>query len=157
MQRHYSSKLIRHGLASILLSLVAGFILIFAMLGGASLSPIPILIEFDVPGTIKGWRGVHIGMLMNGIMAVTLGCAMRAVYLNEVQSFRVFAGTIMAVWGNSMFYIFGMFAPNHGLTLEANALGEASFAGALAFFPALIGAITLFYAVSCMLKAEPSD
>lgn len=157
MQRHYSSKLIRHGLAGILFSLAAGFILIFSMIGGASLSPIPILIEFDIPGSIKGWRGVHIGMMMNGIMAVSLGCAMRAVYLNETQAFRVFGGTIAAVWGNCMFYFFGMFAPNHGLTLEANALGEASLAGALAFFPALIGAITLFYAVTCMLGAEPSD
>jgi hypothetical protein len=157
MQRHYSSKLVRHGLAGILFSLVAGFILIFSMIGGASLSPVPILIEFDVPGTIKGWRGVHIGMMMNGIMAVTLGCAMRAVYLNKTQAFRVFCGTVIAVWGNCMFYVFGMFAPNHGLTLEANALGEASFAGALAFFPALIGAITLFYAVISMLSAEPSD
>jgi hypothetical protein len=157
MPRRYSNKLIRHGLAGILFSLASGFILIFAMIGGASLSPVPIIIEFDVPGTVKGWRGVHIGMMMNGIMAVTLGLAMRAICLNEAQSFRVFAGTITAVWGNCMFYVFSMFAPNHGLTLEGNALGEASFAGALAFFPALIGAITLFYAVICMLRAEPSD
>ncbi|CAA0092540.1 Styrene-oxide isomerase [Zhongshania aliphaticivorans] len=157
MQRHYSSKLMRHGFAGILVSLVTGFILIFAMLGGASLSPIPILIEFDVPGTVQGWRTVHIGMMMNGIMAVALACAMRTVYLNETQAFRVFGGTVLAVWANFMFYFFGMFAPNHGLTLEANALGEASMAGALAFFPALLGAITLFYAVFCMLRAEPSD
>ena len=52
---------------------------------------------------------------------------------------------------------FGMFAPNRGLTLESNVLGEASLAGALAFFPALIGAVTLFYAVISMLRAEPSD
>lgn len=157
MQRHYSISLIRHGLAGILFSLATGFILIFSMLGGASLSPIPILIEFTVPGTTAGWRTVHIGMMMNGIMAVALGCAMRAVYLNNTQAFRIFLGTITAVWANCMFYIFGMFAPNRGLTLESNVLGEASLAGALAFFPALIGAITLFYAVITMIRAEPAD
>ncbi|MBW2942258.1 hypothetical protein [Zhongshania aquimaris] len=157
MQRHYSISLIRHGLAAILVSLVTGFVLIFSMLGGASLSPIPVLIEFTVPGSTAGWRTVHIGMMMNGIMAVALGCAMRAVYLNDTQGFRVFMGTIIAVWANFMFYLFGMFAPNRGLTLESNVLGEASLAGALAFFPALIGAVTLFYAVISMLRAEPSD
>jgi hypothetical protein len=157
MQRHYSTSLIRHGLAAILFSLVAGFILIFSMLGGASLSPIPILIEFSVPGSTSGWRAVHIGMMMNGIMAIALGCAMRTVYLNETQAFRVFMGTITAVWANCLFYVFGMFAPNRGLTLESNVLGEASLAGAIAFFPALIGAITLFYAVISMLRAEPSE
>jgi hypothetical protein len=157
MLHHYSNKLIRHGLAGILFSLTAGFILIFSMIGGASLNPIPVFIEFDVPGTIEGWRGVHIGMMMNGIMAVTFGCAMRAVNLSKTQTFRVFSGTVIAVWGNCMFYVLGMFAPNHGITMEANALGEASIVGTLAFFPALIGAITLFYAVISMLSAEPSD
>ena len=157
MQSYYSNKLIRQGFFGILVSLVSGFILIFSMIGGASLSPIPLLIEFDVPGTAAGWRGVHIGMMMNGIMAISFGAAMRAFYLNDTQAFRVFLGTVIAVWGNFMFYLFGMFAPNHGLTLEANAMGEASLAGAFAFFPALVGAITLFYAVISMLRAESLD
>jgi hypothetical protein len=50
-----------------------------------------------------------------------------------------------------------MFAPNHGITLEANVLGEASMAGAIAFFPALLGAITSIYALFVLLFSEPAQ
>lgn len=155
MQSHYAHLLLKHGLAALLVGLLAGFFLIFSMIGGMSLSPIPVLIAFELPGSPQGWRIVHLGMLLNGLMAIGLALLMRRVFLDSGQAFRVFAGVAIAVWGNFCFYIFGMFAPNHGVTLEANRLGEASMAGALAFFPALLGAITLIYAVSVLLRAEP--
>ncbi len=157
MQHHYSHKLIKHGVLAMLVGLVAGFLLIFSMLGGASLSPVPVFIDFTLPGTEKGWRVVHLGTLLNGIMAIAIACAMRAVYLSDGKARWVFVGTVLAVWGNFSFYLFGMFAPNHGLTLEANRLGEASWAGALAFAPALLGAITLISALIAVLRAESID
>ncbi len=157
MQHHYSRKLMKHGLVAMLVGLAAGFFLIFAMLGGASLSPVPVFIDFQLPGTESGWRVVHLGTLLNGIMAVAIACAMRTVYLTESKSRWVFLGTALAIWGNFCFYIFGMFAPNHGLTLEANRLGEASWAGAFAFAPALLGAITLIMALITVLRAESID
>ncbi len=157
MQSHYANLLIKNGLVALMVALIAGFFLIFSMIGGLSLSPVPVLIEFDLPGSTKGWRIVHVGTLLNGLMAILLGLTMRAYALTDGQCFRVLWGTALAVWGNFCFYIFGMFAPNHGVTLEANRLGEASFAGALAFFPALLGAITLIYAVYVLLRAEPRE
>ena len=157
MQHHYSHKLMKHGLAAMLVGLIAGFLLIFSMLGGASLSPIPVFIDFNLPGTESGWRVVHLGTLLNGIMAIAIASAMRTVYLSEARARWVFLGTALAIWGNFSFYLFGMFAPNHGLTLEANRLGEASWAGALAFAPALLGAITLIMALLFVLRAESID
>lgn len=157
MQTHYSNLLIKNGVAAMLVALVAGFLLIFSMIGGLSLSPVPVLFEFDMPGTTEGWRIVHLGMLLNGIMAIVLGVAMRAYVLSDGHSRGIQWGTSIAVWGNFCFYIFGMFAPNHGVTLEANRLGEASFAGALAFFPALLGAVTLIYALCVLFRAESAD
>ncbi|RZO84203.1 MAG: hypothetical protein EVA65_11390 [Oceanococcus sp.] len=157
MQTHYSNLLIKNGVAAMLVALVAGFLLIFSMIGGLSLSPVPVLFEFDMPGTTEGWRIVHLGMLLNGIMAIVLGVAMRAYVLSDGHARGIQWGTSIAVWGNFCFYIFGMFAPNHGVTLEANRLGEASFAGALAFFPALLGAVTLIYALCVLFRAEPAD
>lgn len=154
MRHHYSNLIVKNGLAAMLVALAAGFFLVFSMIGGASLSPIPFLIEFDLPGTTKGWRAVHIGTLLNGIMAIALGLTLRFYAVTDAQARRVMLGTIIAVWGNFCFYLFGMFAPNHGVTLEANRLGEASLAGGLAFLPALLGAITLMYAVCVLLKAE---
>lgn len=155
MQTYYSNLLIKNGLVAMLLALFSGFLLIFSMIGGMSLSPLPILIEFELPGTTEGWRVVHVGTLLNGIMAIALGLSMRCFMLTDGQAFRVCMGTAIAVWGNLAFYLFGMFAPNHGVTLEANRLGEASLAGALAFVPALIGAVTLIYAVFVLFRAPP--
>lgn len=154
MQNHYSTKTMRHGMTMMVLGLLAGFLLIFSMLGGASLNPFPAFIAFDLPGTEKGWRVVHVGSLMNGIMAMVIGCAMRFFYLTDVKARRVFLGTILAIWGNLSFYIFGMFAPNHGLTLQDNRLGEANWAAALAFAPALLGAVTLILALLIVLRSE---
>ncbi len=157
MQTHYANLLIKNGLAAMLVALLAGFLLIFSMIGGLSLSPVPIFFEFEMPGDPQGWRIVHLGMLLNGIMAIALGAAMRAYLLTDGQARGIQWGTSIAVWGNFCFYIFGMFAANHGVTLEANRLGEASLAGALAFFPALVGAITLIYALCVLIRAEPAS
>lgn len=155
MKAHYAHRLTRHGLIAMLVALMAGFLLIFSMIGGIALDPLPLLIEFELPGTTKGWRVLHLGMLMNGMMAIMLACAMHYLYLPERKAFLISTGTIIAVWGNFAFYLFGMFAPNHGVTLQGTRLGEASMAGAAAFFPALIGAVTLATALILMLGAEP--
>ncbi len=157
MQSYYANLLTKHGLAAMLIGLFGGFLLIFSMIGGMSISPIPVLISFELPGTTQGWRVLHLGTLLNGMMAILLAGAMRRFLLDDGRSFRIFAGTAIAVWGNFCFYLFGMFAPNHGVTLEGNRLGDASLAGALAFFPALLGAVTLIYAVTVLLRAEPAE
>ncbi len=157
MQNHYSTRTMKHGLCLMVIGLITGFFLIFSMLGGASLNPIPGFIAFDFPGTEKGWRVVHVGALMNGIMALSIGAAMRFFFLSDVKARWVSLGTLVAIWGNLCFYLFGMFAPNHGLTLQDNRLGEASIAGALAFAPALLGALTLIWALLVVLRAEPRD
>ena len=157
MQSHYAHKLLKHGVAAMLVGLFSGFLLIFSMIGGMSLSPIPVLIPFELPGTTEGWRIIHLGMLLNGMMAILLSVAMRALYMPDKKAFWVSVGITIAIWGNFMFYVFGMFAPNHGVTLEANRLGEASIAGALAFVPAVIGAVTSIYALILMLLSEPAE
>ncbi|MGB1557219.1 MAG: hypothetical protein ACPHCJ_05495 [Oceanococcaceae bacterium] len=157
MQNHYSTKTMRHGMCLMVIGLLAGFLLIFSMLGGASLNPIPAFISFEMPGTEKGWRIVHVGALMNGIMALVIGCAMRFFYLSDVKARWVSLGTILAIWGNLSFYIFGMFAPNHGLTLQDNRLGEANWAAVLAFAPALLGAVTLIVALLIVIRSEAID
>ena len=66
-------------------------------------------------------------------------------------------GTIIAVWGNFCFYLFSMFGHNHGLTLGSNRLGEGNWAGALAFIPAIIGAVSLLIALVILFRAKPAD
>lgn len=155
MRAYYSNRLIKHGLTAMLVGLFGGFLLGFSMVGGMSLSPVPVFFQFELPGTTPGWRILHIGTLMNGIMALAIGLVMRTVYLSDVRARRVFLGIAIAIWGNFCFYLFGMFAPNHGLSIEANRLGEASLAGAIAYLPAIFAAATSIWATVVLLLAEP--
>jgi len=153
----HSQILLKNGLAALLVALLCGFGLVFAMIQAISLSPLPIFLDVKIPGTAEGWRMVHLGMLMNGLMAIVMGLSLKHFQLARRPSAIVTYGTTVAVWGNFMFYLFGMFAPNHGLTLQDNSLGAANLAGVLAFVPAFIGALTLIGAVIVLLKAKPAS
>ena len=155
MQNYYSNKLLKDGLLAMLIGLFGGFLLAFSMLGSIGVSPIPFQLEVDFPGSTRGWRILHVGTLMNGMMGVLLALAMRAFYLSDGQSRGIFLGISIAIWGNFCFYLFGMFAPNHGLSVGANRLGEASLAGALAYLPAMVAAITSIMAIIVLLRSEP--
>lgn len=148
-----SAVLIKNGLAGMLIALIGGFMLTFKMLGGLSFSPIPIFIEYDLPGTVAGWRAVHLGMLLNGIMAIVLGMVVRLFVLRDGQASTVRWGVLIALWGNFCFYVFSMFGYNHGLTMGANRLGVGNWAGAAAFLPAVVGAVTLITVVIVLLRA----
>jgi hypothetical protein len=156
MRNQDSHRLIKHGIAAMIVALLAGFGLIFAMIGGVSLSPLPVFFQWEIPGTLQGWRSLHIGMLMNGLMAILLGVVMRFFAVSSLGAAVVSWGTILAVWGNFSFYFFGMFAPNRGVTLQANRLGEATLSVALAFYPAFVGIITLTVALIVLLLAKPN-
>lgn len=153
MSDRTSESLVRHGLVAILVALAGGFMLTFKMLGGVSFSPLPLFLEVELPGTTGGWRAVHLGMLMNGMLAIVLGLAVRRFLLADAAASRIRLGVLVAVWGNFCFYLFSMFGDNHGLTLGGNRLGAGNWAGALAFLPALVGAVTLIVAVVTLLRA----
>lgn len=152
-----SNLLVKNGIAALIVALLGGFMLTFAMLGGISLSPLPVFIPAEMPGTLAGWRAVHLGMLMNGGMAIVLGLALRGLVVTPRGGKIVAWGTIIAVWGNFCFYLFSMFGQNHGLTVGDNRLGPGNWAGALAFIPAIVGAVTLLVALVVMLKARAAD
>lgn len=153
MTDRISETLVRHGLAAMLVALLAGFMLTYKLIGGITLPPLPLFFEYELPGTTSGWRAVHLGMLMNGMMAIVLGLAIRRFVVADTTARRVGLGVVIAVWGNFCFYLFAMFSTNHGLTLGDNRLGAGNWAGVAAFLPAVVGAVTLLYAVVVLLRA----
>jgi hypothetical protein len=126
-------------------------------IGGISLSPIPVFFELEILGSIQGWRMLHTGMLMNGMMAILLGLVLRFYVVSNLGVSVLGLGTITAIWGNFCFYLFGMFAPNHGVTTHANRLGDVNLPALLAFFPAFVGIFTLVAALIVVLCATPMD
>lgn len=147
----------QHGLAAILVGLLGGFVLVAALIGGISASPFPLFLPIDVPGTTRGWLGFHLGMLMNGMMALVLERVLATRAMSLRRGMVTSWGIVIAVWGNGAFYLFSMFAPNRGLTADSNALGPSTAYGMLAYFPAIAGAISLIAAVVLLLISPTEE
>jgi hypothetical protein len=145
----------QNGLLAIFVGLVGGFVLVASLIGGISASPLPIFLSIKVPGSSSGWLSFHLGMLMNGMMALLLERILNSRSVSHLKSSAICWGVIIAVWGNCAFYLFTMFAPNRGLTSDANTFGAASLSGYLAYFPALAGAIGLMLATILLLLSPP--
>lgn len=146
----------QNGLLAIFIGLVGGFVLVASLIGGISASPLPLFVSLRVPGTSSGWLSFHLGMLMNGMMALVLERTLSTRTVTRLKSATICWGVIIAVWGNAAFYLFSMFAPNRGLTSDANLFGPPSLSGYLAYFPAIAGAIGLILATVLLLMAPQS-
>ncbi len=59
---------------------------------------------------------------------------------------------LVTVWGNACFYGFAIFAPNHGLSIGANQMGDGNLAGALAYVPAMIAAVAIVLALMTVIR-----
>ncbi len=144
--------LIRHGAAAMLLGMVAGFAYAFSLLGEISLSPIPVTLADSFPGRAAGWRAAHVGNILNGVMVVALASAFPRLALDADRETFVSRALLVTVWGNALFYVFGVFAPNHGLSIGDNQLGAGNIAGALAYIPAMVAAVAVTIALATIVR-----
>ena len=131
----YASLLIGHGALVAVVGLLAGFGLLFALLGEVAIWPLP-GIEAQVPGSVRGWQAAHVGGLLNGVMMVAFAFCLPKLGLNGPRLRWVTWGLVYTGWANTVFYWLGNLAPNRGLSGGDNALGEGSLAGFLAYLPA---------------------
>lgn len=144
-------RIIQNGLAVILFGLVGGFFLGWNVIGKVSFPPLPIEIDYQIPGTTAAWRAVHTGSIMNGIMALVLAALFAFCDLNKKLASRISWTIIIVIWGNAIFYLAAVFAPNHGLSWGSNAAGKGNIAGIIAYIPAIIAAYALIYVIAVML------
>lgn len=144
-------RIIQNGLGVILVGLIGGFFLGWHVIGHVSFPPLPIRIDYEVPGTAASWRAVHTGNVMNGIMA--LGFAATLPWFDLSKRLANTVSWIIAgvVWGNSVFYLAAVFAPNHGLSMGDNAAGAGNIAGIIAYVPAIAAAYALIFVVGLLL------
>lgn len=148
--------LVQHGLIIMLLGLIGGFMLLFAALGQISLSPLPLVFDYVIPGDAAQWRAVHVGNIMNGLMAIIFALLIPMLTLSAKTTRLISIGLVCTIWGNALFYIFGILTPNRGLSLGDNPVGEASWAAPIAFLPAFIVAFVLMVIVVVMLRNLPA-
>lgn len=148
--------LVKQALWVIFIGLLGGFAWAFSLLGEVRVSPIPVTFYEGFPGAPDRWRSVHLGCLLNGLLALGLVAVLPLFELSKRDWQSLKLGLPMVIWGNTLFYLCGVFAPNHGLSLGDNALGAGSVAGAIGYLSALIAAIALTYIVILLLRAKPA-
>lgn len=147
-----SRRVIAHGMLVLLLGLVAGVGLIFALLGGVGLWPIPVF-EMTIPGSVRGWQAAHVGGLMNGIFMAVVALLMTYLGLEGRDEKWTQWGAIIMGWGNTAFYIGGNFSQNRGLSAGATPFGDTDLFGVIAFLGGGIAMFVTFVFVVILARA----
>ncbi len=149
----YATIIARHGFMVMLVGMIGGFAFAFALIDEVKLWPIPTALADSFPGNPDRWRAVHVGCLLNGIMAVAFAAVADRFAPSEKQAAWIKWGTIITIWGNTLFYIFALMAPNRGLSMDGNALGAGNIAGAISFSSGMIAAFALFAVIVVFLRS----
>lgn len=132
-----------HGVLMILATLVGGLGYWIFLLGGFELVPGYIL-HFQLPGTADGWRRAHTGPAMNGLMVIAVAAVLPTLGFAARKSWWLGWLIVADGWSNVIFYFFGNFAVNRGLSFGPNVFGEGSVFGVIALAPAyLFGVIAM--------------
>ena len=143
---HLSKLALINGMAVLFIGLLAGVMLVFSMLGGVGLWPLPIM-EIELPGTTRGWSAAHVGGILNGLMIAVMAVLMRYLEITGKSAFWVGWGLIITGWGNTLFYWAGNVSANRGLSVSMTPYGPGDVAGALAFLGGGFAMIFTFIAV----------
>lgn len=128
--------MIANGLLVMLVSMFAGFMLMFNLLGGFEIWPGQIL-EFSVYGTTEGWVRAHSGGVTNALLVMAIAFALPHINVSASQEKFLAYGFIYVAWSFTVFYWLGNASANRALTFGDNQLGESSLVSVLGFLPGL--------------------
>lgn len=128
--------MIANGLLVMLVSMFAGFMLMFNLLGGFEIWPGQIL-EFSVYGTTEGWVRAHSGGVTNALLVMAIAFALPHINVSAFQEKFLAYGFIYVAWSFTVFYWLGNASANRALTFGDNQLGESSLVSVLGFLPGL--------------------
>ncbi len=128
--------MIAHGFLVMFVGLLAGFMLIFNLVGGFEIWPGNIM-EFSVYGTTDGWVRAHSGGLTNGMMVVIVALSLPKLELSQRLNAFFAWGLIYVAWSFTIFYWVGNAAGNRSLTFGDSPLGQADWLSLIGFLPGL--------------------
>ena len=148
-----------NGLLVILAAMLAGFMLMFNLLGGLEIWPGKIL-PIPTYGTSEGWVRAHSGGIMNGLLVIAIALCLPKLNLTEMMQRVTAYGFIYVAWSFTFFYWIGNAAGNRALTIGDNPLGESDVLGIIGFLPGLPSVIIvvwlLFVAAKGALRSTDS-
>lgn len=144
--------MLANGFLVVLVAMLAGFMLMFSLLGGMEIWPAGML-EFSVYGTPEGWVRAHSGGTMNGLLVIVMALALPKLGLAAGwQRFTAY-GLVYVAWSFTIFYWFGNAAGNRALSVGDNALGESNVFGVIGFLPGLPSVIIVVVLLAVAAKA----
>ena len=115
--------MIANALLVMLVSMFAGFMLMFNLIGGFEIWPGKIL-EFSVYGTTEGWVRAHTGGVTNALLVMAIAFMLPHINVSEFQEKFLAYGFIYVAWSFTVFYWLGNASANRALTFGDNQLGE---------------------------------
>jgi styrene-oxide isomerase len=148
--------MLAHGMLVVLVAMLAGFMLMFSLLGGFEIWPGNTL-EFGVYGSAEGWVRAHSGGTMNGLLVIVMALALPKLELSATLRKLTAWGFIYVAWSFTLFYWFGNAAGNRALTVGDNVLGESDVFGVIGFLPALPSVVIVVVLLAVGAKAVLSS
>lgn len=136
MMQRLQQIMLANGLLVILVAMLAGFMLMFSLLGGLEVWPQNIL-PIPVYGTSDGWIRAHSGGTMNGLLVIVIALSLPKLSLSPLLQKLTAYGFIYVAWSFTVFYWLGNAAGNRALTFGDNPLGDSDIFGILGFLPGL--------------------
>ncbi|GAB5415772.1 MAG: hypothetical protein Cons2KO_33750 [Congregibacter sp.] len=131
----------------IVISMFAGFMLGFGLIGGLELYPGKI-VAMPYYGTAEGWARAHSGGLTNGLLLLGVAWALPHLPLSDRMRSTTAWGFIYIGWANTVFYWTGNAAGSRALSFGDNPLGASNLLGAIGFGLAFAGAILIVWLLS---------
>lgn len=140
----YQKLMIGNAFLVIVMSMFAGFMLGFGLIGGLELYPGKI-IAMPYYGSAEGWARAHSGGLTNGLLILAVAWALPTLPLGERMRKLTAWGFIYIGWANTVFYWTGNASGSRALSFGDNPLGASNALGAIGFGMAFAGAILIVW------------
>ncbi|MGE0487064.1 MAG: isomerase [Gammaproteobacteria bacterium] len=133
---HYQRLMIANGLLVILVAMLAGFMLMFNLLGGLEVWP-GTIVHIPTYGNEAGWVRAHSGGAMNGLLVVVMALALPKLNLGpKLQAWTAW-GFIYIAWSFTVFYWVGNASSNRALSIGDSPLGASDSLSIIGFLPGL--------------------
>jgi styrene-oxide isomerase len=137
----------------IVMSMLAGFMLGFGLIGGLEIYPGEI-IKVPYYGTADGWARAHSGGLTNGLLIIGIALALPLISMGERMRKLTVWGFVFIGWANTVFYWFGNAAGSRALSFGDNPLGASNLLGVIGFGVAFAGAFLIIWLLCyCAIRA----
>ncbi|MFT4769863.1 MAG: hypothetical protein ACI8RN_003017 [Glaciecola sp.] len=140
----YQKLMIGNAFLVIAISMFAGFMLGFGLIGGLEIYPGKI-VEMPYYGTAEGWARAHSGGLTNGLLILAVAWALPMIPLSDRMRNITVWGFIYVGWANTVFYWAGNASASRALSFGDNPLGASNLLGIVGFGMAFVGALLIIW------------